>query len=407
MGAFTLGPTGVALLNGERDSHTLGQDLTAAHLTQWLRANSLDSQTNTYRATTIANPHPLGTPGHRQPHNPDRRVHHSANLINMPQVGMFRNEDGTLRIPQWNRTLSGTPLVPEVDRYEPEAGLPQILTPWSENETQLMHRLFPKPDSLCLNFGRTGVFQWNQPNSSTMTRTTEWPQEVVGHTLRSCELAGLTHTQMEPQPHMPCVIFRHMGPHFDSYANSGIPDIIGTNLELYCCEHEQRGQLLYLLPHLQLIDVGTDLEHRLGDLQTLTKTILSKTGKRPLSHPDHSTTRRLTTLTVDSLRQEKQQSGFTAECVIYILCNTDLAYRLTDRGYNVPDLDYLGFPYGMSPLGQPMTLNGFLGDVWENLNSSEGWGNWFESITRVCKSWYKVTQRRRSNPSFIAVCDYL
>ena len=207
----------------------------------------------------------------------------------MPQVGMFRNKDGTLRIPQWNRTLSGTPLVPEVDRYEPEAGLPQIFTPWSENETQLMHRLFQKSDSLCLNFGRTGVFQWNQPNSSTMTRTTEWPQEVVGHTMRSCELAGLTHTPMEPQPHMPYVIFRHMGPHFDSYANSGIPDIIGTNLELYCGDHEQRFQLLYLLPHLQLIDVGTDLEHRLGDLQTLTKTILSKTGNpfspRPPLHP--------------------------------------------------------------------------------------------------------------------------
>jgi len=54
-----------------------------------------------------------------------------------------------------------------------------------------------------------------------------------------------------------------------------------------------------------------------------------------------------------------------------------------------------------------MTLQGFLGDVWDNLNSSEGWGNWFESITRVYKSWHKVTQRRRSNPSFIAVCDYL
>jgi len=38
---------------------------------------------------------------------------------------------------------------------------------------------------------------------------------------------------------MPYVIFRDMGPHFDSYANSGIPDIIGTNLELYCCESEQ------------------------------------------------------------------------------------------------------------------------------------------------------------------------
>jgi len=149
------------------------------------------------------------------------------------------------------------------------------------------------------------------------------------------------------------------------------------------------------------------MEHRLGDLQTLTKTILSRTGKRPLSHPDHPTTHRLTNLTVDSLRHEKLQSGLTAECVIHILCNTDLAHRLTDQGYNVPGLDYLGFPYGVSPLGQPMTLHGFLRDVWGNLNSSEGWGNWFESITRVCKSWHKVTQRRRSNPSFIAVCDYL
>ena len=55
-----------------------------------------------------------------------------------------------------------------------------------------------------------------------------------------------------------------------------------------------------------------------------------------------------------------------------------------------------------------MTLHGFLGDVWDNLTCSEsGWGNWFESITRVCKSWHKVTQRRRSNPSYIAACDYL
>jgi len=172
---------------------------------------------------------------------------------------------------------------------------------------------------------------------------------------------------------MPYVIFRDMGPHFDSYANSGIPDIIATNLELYCCENERRCQLLYLLPHLQLIDVGTDMEHRLGDLQTLTKTILSRTGKRPLSHPDHPTTRRSTKLTADSLRHEKQQSGLTAECVIHILCNTNLAHQLTDQGYNVPGLDYLGFPYGVSPLGQPMTLHGFLGDVRENLNNSEGW----------------------------------
>jgi len=74
MGAFTLGPTGVALLNGERDGHTLGQDLTAAHLTQWLRENSLDSQTHTYRATTngCRDRQPWVINGHKT-HTPDSR----------------------------------------------------------------------------------------------------------------------------------------------------------------------------------------------------------------------------------------------------------------------------------------------------------------------------------------------
>jgi len=141
---------------------------------------------------------------------------------------MFRNEDGTLRIPRWNCTLSGTPLAPELDSMDPEAGLPQILTPWSDNETKLMNRIFPNPDSLCLNFGRTGVFQWNYPNSSTLIQTTEWPQKVAGDTPRRCDMGGITHTRVDPQPHMPYVIFRNMSPHFDSYANSGIPKIKGT-----------------------------------------------------------------------------------------------------------------------------------------------------------------------------------
>ena len=231
-----------------------------------------------------------------------------------------------------------------------------------------MYKIFPHPDSLCLNFGRTGVFQWNTPDSSISTQTTEWPQSVDGFILRSCELAGLTHTPMAIQPHMPYVIFRHMGSHFDSHANSGIPNIIGTKLVLYRPEHEQTVQLLHLLPHLQLTDVGTDLEHRWGDFQTLTTTILSKAGKRPPSHPDHPSTRRSTTLTSDSLRHEKHQSSLNTECVIHILCNTDLAYRLTDRGYNAPGLDYLGFPHGVSPSGQPMILHGFLGNEWEHLS---------------------------------------
>jgi len=45
---------------------------------------------------------------------------------------------------------------------------------------------------------------------------------------------------------------------------------------------------------------------------------LFRTGKRPLSHPNHSTTYRLTNLIEDSLQYEKRQFGLTAECVIHI-----------------------------------------------------------------------------------------
>ena len=150
MGAFTLGQ------KGRPGASNVEEDLNATHLTHWIRENSQKSRTRIRQATTIANLHPQGL---QWPDFPDRRVpfYHSVNLFNMPQTGMFRKEDGTLRIPQWHCTPSGTRLVPEVDPTDPEAGLPQIFTPWSENETQLMHRLFPKPDSLCLNFGRTGV----------------------------------------------------------------------------------------------------------------------------------------------------------------------------------------------------------------------------------------------------------
>ena len=96
MGAFTLGQ------KGETGVYMNGQDLTATHLTHWLREHSRESRTRVHQATTIANLHPRGIQGPRQPNNPERRVpfHHSANLINMSQVGRFRNEDGTLRTPQ-------------------------------------------------------------------------------------------------------------------------------------------------------------------------------------------------------------------------------------------------------------------------------------------------------------------
>jgi len=93
----------------------------------------------------------------------------------------------------------------------------------------------------------------------------------------------LTHTRVDPQPHMPYVIFRNMSPHFDSYANSGIPDIKGTEYQLHRWDDDRRCQLLHLLPHLQLIDVGMCMEHRIGDLQTLTTAIMLRTGKRPFT----------------------------------------------------------------------------------------------------------------------------
>jgi len=271
-------------------------------LIHWLEVDSKETRNIIYQATTIANYFPGGPPVPRQydnPDNPNWRVpfSHSANLINMPQTGMFREEDGALWVPKWNCTLSGTPLVPEIDSMD-TASLLQIATPWSENETKLRYRLFPNLDSLCLNFGRTGTFQWNDPNSSTLKHTTEWPQRIVGDLSRRYNQEGITLTRVDPQQHMPYIIFRNMSPHFDNYANSGIPDIKGTDHQLYSLDKDDRGlQLLHLLPHLQLIDVGTCMEHRIGDLQTLTKAILSRTGRRPLSHPHHSTTHRLTNLT--------------------------------------------------------------------------------------------------------------
>jgi len=206
---------------------------------------------------------------------------------------MFREEDGTLWVPNWNCSLSGTPLEPELDAMDTDI-LPQIATPWSDNETELMHQLFPCPDSLCLNFGRTAVFPWNDPNSSTLKHTTEWPQRIAGDLARRTNQGGITLTRADPQPHMPYVIFRNMSSHFDSHANSGIPDIKGMEHQFYSWDKiDQRLQLLHLLPHLQLSDVESCMEHRIGDLQTLAKAIMNKTGRRPLSHPNHPTTQRL------------------------------------------------------------------------------------------------------------------
>jgi len=75
----------------------------------------------------------------------------------MPQTGMFRMADGTLRAPKWNCTLSGALLEPVPEADLEDAVRPLISTTWSAVETKIMKQLFPRPESLCMNFGRTKI----------------------------------------------------------------------------------------------------------------------------------------------------------------------------------------------------------------------------------------------------------
>ena len=100
MGAFTLGHR--------------GRDLSAKHLLQWLKEDSKKTRNFLLQATTIPNVfpgEPQTDPYWRTP------FHHSPNLINMPQTGMFRLQDGTLQVPQSDCTLDGVPLKPEDDGF--------------------------------------------------------------------------------------------------------------------------------------------------------------------------------------------------------------------------------------------------------------------------------------------------
>jgi hypothetical protein len=88
-----------------------------------------------------------------------------------------RNPHTQGKTPDISKTYRGIPQGASTGPRVPppaddETDVPQISNPWSYNETRIMHLLFPRADSLCLNFGRTAVFQWNAPNSSTLRRTT-------------------------------------------------------------------------------------------------------------------------------------------------------------------------------------------------------------------------------------------
>ena len=161
-----------------------------------------------------------------------------------------------------------------------------------------------------------------------LTHTTEWPQRIAGDGARRNNQGEITYTKMDPQPQIPYVIFRNMSPHFDSHANSGIPGINGMAHRFYDGRINTEGdeidhqvlQLLCLLPHLQRNDVGTGWESRGRDLQALETVIMNRTGRRYISHPNHSTTQRLTQLAEIPLQQERRQFGITAANVINILC---------------------------------------------------------------------------------------
>ena len=130
---------------------------------------------------------------------------------------------------------------------------------------------------------------------------------------------------------MPYVVFRHMGPHFDDYANSGIPEIQGTEYQLYGGRADKkRLELLHLLPHLHPSDGGTNTAGGTGDLQQLAKAILNSTGRRPAPHPNHSTTYRLSQLNATRLQQERRLLGTRAKNIIHILCKTELSDTLME-----------------------------------------------------------------------------
>jgi len=190
-----------------------------------------------------------------------------------------------------------------------------------------------------------------------------------------------------------------MGPHFDSYANSGIPEITGTEHQPFSGRDEdKRPDLLHLLPHLGPNDVGSNASTRIRDLRQLATAIQESTGRRPASHPNHSTTYRLSQLNAKLLQQERRLLGNRAKNIIHILCKTDLADALLDRGYTPSSKDYLGY------LVETPVFTGE--DKWGVLRRREsGWGDWFVVIGQVCKAWYTVTQKRRSNPSHITIRD--
>jgi len=141
------------------------------------------------------------------------------------------------------------------------------------------------------------------------------------------------------------------------------------------------------------------MEHRIGDLQVLAKAIINKTGRNPLSHPNHSTTQRLTQLANNSLQHERRQFGITADNVINILCKADPPDTEIEGRQTASATDYLGYP-----IGKP-ECSGV--DTWGHLNRSEsGWGNWFGIIAQVCKSWHEAAQKQRRNPSHITIHDW-
>ena len=188
-----------------------------------------------------------------------------------------------------------------------------------------MHLLFPYTDSLCLNFGRTAVFQWNQPSTSILSQTTEWPQGIAADSARENNFGGITNRERESQPQFPYVIFRNTEPHFNSYSDTGIPCIKGKTHRLYdnrTTETDntidfQALHLLYLLPHLQANDVRTGMESRGRDIQLLAKAIMNKTGQSSVSSPQNPTTQRLLVTPLDrqtfsNKHQPHSKSAYTS-----------------------------------------------------------------------------------------------
>jgi len=298
----------------------------------------------------------------------------SATLINMPQVGMFRDDIGKLKIPQWNQTLSGDEL---------DLSL-QIATPWTAVDTAIMGKLFPHPDAPCINFGYTAVNQWKRRG---LEGPRIWPQKNWPPGKREWS----NPSSLAP-PTLPPTIIHNMGPHCNPHDIHEVRSIANQRHQLFQTLENgpasQQGEgKRALLPHLQIKNVGpcTRVNHSHYTLEILTdlaREIRDRLGRSPQPHDLNTHTIQLHSLNARQLKTARRKKMDVANAVIHLLC------QIKHNAHNrTGSHDYLGTPPPTDPRIQSLDRG--------------GWGAWLLPAMMVSREWLKsLTLRRHLAKSF-------